>query len=172
MTEVEVVSDSELMVKQMRGEYRVKNLALQELFLEAGRLARAVGCRDLHSVRREHNELADRLLNDVLDATSEIFGTVTEGVRVPGGGLADGDGEGRGQHALVFSLCEQARTRRSSAPAAARRTSPRSSRARTSRSRSSLRPSRARAMSCSRTCPGTAKTVLARALAGSIDGAP
>ena len=39
--EVEVVSDSELLVKQMRGEYRVKNAALRELSLEAARLARA-----------------------------------------------------------------------------------------------------------------------------------
>ena len=38
--EVEVVSDSELMVKQMRGEYRVKNEALRELFAEAAALAR------------------------------------------------------------------------------------------------------------------------------------
>src|SRR4029453_12622816 len=37
--ELEVVSDSELLVKQMRGEYRVKNEALRELSLQAGRLA-------------------------------------------------------------------------------------------------------------------------------------
>ena len=40
VTELEVVSDSELLVKQMRGEYKVKNRALQELFLDASRLAR------------------------------------------------------------------------------------------------------------------------------------
>ena len=43
VTELEVVSDSELMVKQMRGEYRVKNEALRELSLDGGRLARQVG---------------------------------------------------------------------------------------------------------------------------------
>src|SRR3972149_3270977 len=43
VTELEVVSDSELLVKQMTGEYRVKNAALRELSLEAGALARAVG---------------------------------------------------------------------------------------------------------------------------------
>ena len=66
--EVEVVSDSELMVKQMRGEYRVKNEALQELWLQASRLAR--GFRDVSytAVRREHNELADRLVNEALDS--------------------------------------------------------------------------------------------------------
>ncbi len=68
VTEVEVVSDSELMVKQMRGEYRVKNAALRELSIEATRLARAVGRVTYTAVRREHNELADRLVNEALDA--------------------------------------------------------------------------------------------------------
>ena len=43
MPELEVVSDSELLVKQMRGEYKVKNEALRELSLEAARLARRLG---------------------------------------------------------------------------------------------------------------------------------
>ena len=66
--EVEVVSDSELMVKQMRGEYRVKNEALRELSLRAGRLAREIGSVTYTAVRREHNELADRLVNEALDS--------------------------------------------------------------------------------------------------------
>jgi len=66
--EVEVVSDSELLVKQMRGEYRVKNAALRELSLEAARLARRIGAVTYTAVRREHNELADRLVNEALDA--------------------------------------------------------------------------------------------------------
>ena len=65
--DVEVVSDSELMVKQMRGEYRVKNEALLELSLQAARLARAIGSVTYTAVRREHNELADRLVNEALD---------------------------------------------------------------------------------------------------------
>ncbi len=65
--EVEVRSDSELMVKQMRGEYRVKNPALQELFLDASRAALALGSVSYVHVRREHNELADRLVNEALD---------------------------------------------------------------------------------------------------------
>ena len=68
VTEVEVVSDSELMVKQMRGEYRIKNAALRELSVEAARLARAVGTVTYRAVRREHNEHADRLVNEALDA--------------------------------------------------------------------------------------------------------
>ena len=66
--EVEVVSDSELMVKQMRGEYRVKNEALRELSVEAGRLARELGKVEYRHVKRAHNELADKLVNDALDA--------------------------------------------------------------------------------------------------------
>ena len=65
--EVEVVSDSELLVKQMRGEYRVKNEALQALNREAASLARKIPRVAYTSVRREHNELADKLVNDALD---------------------------------------------------------------------------------------------------------
>ena len=68
VTELEVVSDSELVVKQMRGEYKVKNAALRELSLEAGRLARKLTSVTYTAVRREHNELADRLVNEALDA--------------------------------------------------------------------------------------------------------
>jgi len=66
--EVEVVSDSELLVRQMKGEYRVKNEALRELWEEASRLARQIGRVSYRAVRREHNELADRLVNEALDA--------------------------------------------------------------------------------------------------------
>jgi ribonuclease HI len=66
--EVEVVSDSELLVKQMLGEYKVKNEALRELSLEAARLARKLDSVEYRHVRRAHNELADRLVNEALDA--------------------------------------------------------------------------------------------------------
>ena len=65
--ELEVVSDSELLVKQMRGEYRVKNAALVELSLEATQLAQRLASVRYTAVRREHNELADRLVNEALD---------------------------------------------------------------------------------------------------------
>jgi ribonuclease HI len=68
--DLEVVSDSELLVKQMTGEYRVKNEALRTLSLEAARLARQLRSVRYTAVRREHNELADRLVNDALDAES------------------------------------------------------------------------------------------------------
>ena len=66
--DVEVVSDSELLVKQMRGEYRVKNEALRSLFLEATALARDLRRVEYRHVKRAHNELADRLVNEALDA--------------------------------------------------------------------------------------------------------
>jgi ribonuclease HI len=70
VSELEVRSDSELMVKQMRGEYRVKNRDLQSLFLDASRAARRIGRITYTHVRREHNELADRLVNEALDAAA------------------------------------------------------------------------------------------------------
>jgi ribonuclease H / adenosylcobalamin/alpha-ribazole phosphatase len=66
--DLEVVSDSELMVKQMRGEYKVKNAALRELSLRAKAAERRLGGVRYTAVRREHNELADRLVNEALDA--------------------------------------------------------------------------------------------------------
>jgi ribonuclease HI len=66
--ELQVVSDSELLVKQMQGEYRVKNEALRELNDEANSLERKLGRVRYKAVRREHNELADKLVNQALDS--------------------------------------------------------------------------------------------------------
>ena len=66
--ELEVVSDSELLVKQMRGEYKVKNETLRDLVDDAHALARRLGKVSYTAVRREHNDLADALVNDALDA--------------------------------------------------------------------------------------------------------
>jgi ribonuclease HI len=68
VTDLDVRSDSELMVKQMLGEYRVKNPALQELRQGAAAAARRLDHVTYTHVRREHNELADRLVNEALDA--------------------------------------------------------------------------------------------------------
>ena len=65
---LEVRLDSELIVKQMRGEYRVRNRSLRTLSLEAARLARQLGHVDYRHVPRERNELADSLVNQALDA--------------------------------------------------------------------------------------------------------
>ena len=70
LRDVEVVSDSELLVKQMRGEYKIKNEALRELADEAERLEDRLGRVTYVAVRREQNEHADRLVNEALDAIS------------------------------------------------------------------------------------------------------
>jgi probable phosphoglycerate mutase len=70
--ELEVVSDSELLVKQMRGEYKVKNAALRELWDEAQQVADRIDRVSYAAVRREDNELADRLVNEALDAAAEL----------------------------------------------------------------------------------------------------
>ena len=65
---VVVNSDSELMVKQMKGEYRVKNEDLRGLFEEAQALARQFQGRVLfRHVRRAQNSRADALCNEALD---------------------------------------------------------------------------------------------------------
>jgi probable phosphoglycerate mutase len=66
--DLEVVSDSELLVKQMRGEYRVKNEALKDLWEQANDLERRFARVRYTAVRRAHNELADTLVNEALDA--------------------------------------------------------------------------------------------------------
>lgn len=62
-----VHSDSELLVKQMNGEYRVKNESLKELFDEAKQLSRQFQVVTLRHVPRAQNSDADRLCNEALD---------------------------------------------------------------------------------------------------------
>jgi len=63
-------SDSELLVKQMKGQYRVKNTGLQPLYEEAVGLVRQVGRVTFEHVRREFNKDADRLSNVGMDQNS------------------------------------------------------------------------------------------------------
>jgi len=62
-----VRSDSELLVKQMKGVYRVKSPGLQTLHEEARALARQIGRVTFEHVRREFNKDADRLANEAMD---------------------------------------------------------------------------------------------------------
>jgi ribonuclease HI len=64
-------SDSELLVRQMKGEYRVKNPGLQPLYEEARALARQVGRVRFEHVRRELNREADRLANEAMDEAAK-----------------------------------------------------------------------------------------------------
>jgi ribonuclease HI len=66
-SEVEVVNDSELVARQIGGEYKVKHAGLKPLFLEAMSELRGFDSWAVRSVRREHNERADELVNEALD---------------------------------------------------------------------------------------------------------
>jgi ribonuclease HI len=65
--EVEVVNDSELVARQIGGEYKVKHAGLKPLFIEAMRELRDFDRWSVQSVRRESNERADELVNETLD---------------------------------------------------------------------------------------------------------
>jgi ribonuclease HI len=71
LTSLEVRSDSELLVKQMLGVYRVKNPGLQPLHQQARLLARRIGRVTFTHVRREFNKEADRLANLAMDQAAE-----------------------------------------------------------------------------------------------------
>jgi probable phosphoglycerate mutase len=69
-----VRSDSELLVKQMKGVYRVRSAGLQPLFEEARVLARSIGRVTFEHVRREFNKDADRLANEAMDEAAANSG--------------------------------------------------------------------------------------------------
>ena len=64
---LKVVSDSELMVRQMQGSYKVKSPTLKELHSQAKRLADQLEWFAIHHVLRAHNQEADRLANAAMD---------------------------------------------------------------------------------------------------------
>jgi len=66
-TEVEVVNDSELIAKQVTGEYRVKNAELARLHADALRALRGFQRWSIRSVPRAQNAEADALVNQALD---------------------------------------------------------------------------------------------------------
>lgn len=66
-TEMLICSDSQLLVKQMNGEYRVKHPNLIPLFLKARGLAAKIPRLRIEHVRREMNKEADRLANRAMD---------------------------------------------------------------------------------------------------------
>ena len=67
-SDVEVVNDSELVARQIGGEYKVKHAGLKPLFLEAMRELREFDSWAVRPVRREQNTRADELVNEALDA--------------------------------------------------------------------------------------------------------
>ena len=66
-SEVHCFLDSELVVKQMRQEYRVKDAGLQPLFIKAWNLAISLGKVKFTHIPRTQNEEADEILNQELD---------------------------------------------------------------------------------------------------------
>lgn len=67
ISQLHIHADSELLVKQMRGEYKVKSPGLQPLFEQARALTRQIGSVTFQHVRREFNKEADRLANEAMD---------------------------------------------------------------------------------------------------------
>ncbi|MEA2350366.1 MAG: ribonuclease [Thermoleophilaceae bacterium] len=65
--EVEVVNDSELVARQIGGQYKVKHAGLKPLFIETMRRLREFDRWAVRTVRREQNERADELVNEELD---------------------------------------------------------------------------------------------------------
>ena len=66
-SELELVGDSELIVRQVKGEYKVKDATLRALHGEVKRALQPFGSWSIRHVRREHNAEADRLVNQALD---------------------------------------------------------------------------------------------------------
>jgi ribonuclease HI len=72
-TSADVYGDSELVIKQMKGEYRVKNEGLRPLYEKATQLSRKFAGVKFTHVRREQNKLADKLYNRAIDKKGEVF---------------------------------------------------------------------------------------------------
>jgi ribonuclease HI len=66
-TELDLVGDSELVVKQVQGAYKVKNAGIKPLHTEAKAALESFDSWSIRHVRREQNAEADRLVNEVLD---------------------------------------------------------------------------------------------------------
>jgi ribonuclease HI len=65
--EVEIINDSELVARQIGGEYKVKHAGLKPLFAETMEKLRGFDAWSVRNVRREHNARADELVNEALD---------------------------------------------------------------------------------------------------------
>ena len=65
---LKVISDSELMVRQIKGIYKVRHPELRKLYDEAQQLVRRLEHFEIRHALREHNKTADRLANQAIDA--------------------------------------------------------------------------------------------------------
>ena len=73
VTRAVIHSDSELMVKQVNGEYRVKAAHLKPKHAEATELLSSFDAWEFVHVRREKNKLADELANRAMDAGDDVL---------------------------------------------------------------------------------------------------
>lgn len=101
---LKVISDSELLVRQIKGIYKVKNAMLQDLHARAKQLIAKLDWFSIDHALREHNQEADRLANEAMDRGSgraparavpqspaEFEGIVEDGsVRILNGSLPEG----------------------------------------------------------------------------------
>ncbi|MEM7809818.1 MAG: reverse transcriptase-like protein [Planctomycetota bacterium] len=71
-TRTTVRGDSELVIKQMKGQYRVKNEKLKPLFEQASSLAKKLGKVSYVHKLRDENKLADRLANLAMDRKGDV----------------------------------------------------------------------------------------------------
>ena len=66
-TSIDLYADSELIVKQLRGEFKLKNRELAQWFIKIHSLVNAIGRVRFHAITRENNTAADALVNQALD---------------------------------------------------------------------------------------------------------
>ena len=65
--ELEFYLDSELVVKQLKGEYKIKNPELGKLFIKIYNIKQSIERVSFHHIEREKNRLADKLANQAMD---------------------------------------------------------------------------------------------------------
>jgi ribonuclease HI len=70
-TEIEIRSDSELLINQLKGKYKILETSLQPLFLEIWNLRLDFKKVNFKLIPREKNKLADELVNEVLNSLSK-----------------------------------------------------------------------------------------------------
>lgn len=69
---ISIISDSELLVKQLNGEYKVKSANIADLYRESQNIIKSMSGIEVMHVRREKNKLADALLNEMLDRREKL----------------------------------------------------------------------------------------------------
>lgn len=71
-SDIQIISDSELLVKQLNGMYKVKSENIMELYRESQNIIKGMSGIEIIHVKRDKNKTADMLLNEVLDSRENI----------------------------------------------------------------------------------------------------